>query len=126
MTKAFKNLELRTMLNGLKEVMKYNGKIGYAAARNTRMIQDALTEYMEEERKLILKYGKKEKDENGNETGSVKLNTESPEFGRFLDEIEPYMEIEHEVNIMQVEVADLEKLTGEEILAIDWMIKEAE
>ena len=34
------------------------------------------------------------------------------------------MEIEHEVNIMQVEAADLEKLTGEEILEIDWMIKE--
>lgn len=124
MTKAFKNSELKTMLNGLKAVLKYNGKIGYAAARNTRLIQDALTEYTEEERKLILKYGKKEKDENGNETGGARLSIESPEFNKFLEELDPYLEIEHEVNIMLVEAADLEKLTGEEILAIDWMIKE--
>ncbi len=124
MTKAFKNSELKTMLNGLKAVLKHNGKVGYAAARNTRLIQDALTEYTEEERKLILKYGKKEKDENGNETGGARLSIESPEFNKFLEELEPYLEIEHEVNIMQVEAADLEKLTGEEILEIDWMIKE--
>lgn len=124
MTKTFKNSELKTMLNGLKAVLKHNGKVGYAAARNTRLIQDALTEYTEEERKLILKYGKKEKDENGNETGGARLSIESPEFNKFLEELEPYLEIEHEVNIMQVEAADLEKLTGEEILAVDWMIKE--
>lgn len=124
MTKAFKNSELKTMLNGLKAVLKHNGKVGYAAARNTRLIQDALTEYTEEERKLILKYGKKEKDENGNETGGARLSIESPEFNKFLEELEPYLEIEHEVNIMQVGAADLEKLTGEEILEIDWMIKE--
>lgn len=124
MTKTFKNSELKTMLNGLKAVLKHNGKVGYAAARNTRLIRDALTEYTEEERKLILKYGKKEKDENGNETGGARLSIESREFNKFLEELEPYLEIEHEVNIMQVEAADLEKLTGEEILAIDWMIKE--
>ena len=124
MRKVFKNSELKIMLNSLKDVLKHNGKAGYAAARNTRLIQDALTEYMEEERKLVLKYGTKEKDENGNETGSVRLSIESPGFSKFLEELEQYMEIEHEVNIMQVEAADLEKLTGEEILAIDWMIKE--
>lgn len=112
------------MLGGLSEVLKYNGKVGYAAARNTRMIQDALTEYDEVERKLILKYGKKEKDENGQETGGARLNITDPEFEEFLKELEPFMEIEHEVNLMQIDAAEVEKLTGEEILKIDWMIKE--
>ena len=45
----------------------------------------------------------------------------------FLDEIAPYNEMEHEVEIMTLPYSDaIGVLTGEEILAVDWMLVDEE
>lgn len=126
MRKIYKNAELNSMLKSMEKVLRHSGRVGYAAARNTRLIQDALTEFYNVQFKLLEKYGEKELDEKGEETGNIKLKIGTPGFERFYKELEPYLGIQHEVDIMQISTDDIAQLTGEEILAVDWMIKEAE
>ena len=63
MRKIYKNVELNNMLKSLEKVLRYNGRVGYAAARNTRLIRDALTEFQNVQLGLMEKYGEKELDE---------------------------------------------------------------
>lgn len=123
MNKRYKNLELKGMLNETQPLLSMNGKLGYAAARNSRKIQDALTEYLQKEAKLFEKYGEKEKDKNGNETGRLYLDANNTAFKEFVDELLPFLEIEHDVEIMCLKYEEvMDVLTGEEMLAISWML----
>jgi len=49
----------------------------------------------------------------------------TPEFKSFCDAIEPFSTIEHEVDLMTAKYEDaIGVLTGEEILAVDWMLED--
>ena len=63
----FSNIKMEMMLEALKPILPHRDKIGYIAARNTRILNDTLTEYFTFKRELISKYGNPDKDENGND-----------------------------------------------------------
>lgn len=72
---------------------------------------------------LIEKYGEEGKDERGQPTFVLKM--ESPNFKTFCDELAPFNEMTHEVELMTAKYSEAEgNLTGEEILAIDWMLED--
>ena len=51
------------------------------------------------------------------------LKMDSPNFQQFCDELAPFNEMEHEVELMMAKYDDaVGNLSGEEILAIDWML----
>lgn len=127
MKKVLKNAVMMDMLTQLKPLLSHRDKIGYAAARNHRRLAECLTEYERFRNGLIEKYGEHEKDENDRELPEISLSVNSPNFKMFLDEIAPYNEMEHEVEIMTLPYSDaIGVLTGEEILAVDWMLVDEE
>ena len=127
MKKTLKNAVMVDMLMQLKPLLSRRDKIGYAAARNHRRLAECLTEYERFRNSLIEKYGEHEKDENGNELPSISLSSTSPNFKMFLSELAPYNEMEHEVELVELPYSEvIGSLSGEEILAIDWMLVDGE
>ena len=121
----YKNIQMELMLETLKRILPHRDKIGYIAARNTRILSDTLTEYFAFKRDLINKYGEPDKDEYEKETGTVSISQTSPNFEKFIKEFDAIKDIEHEVELMTIpyeEVIGL--LNGEEILELDWMLTE--
>lgn len=119
----YKNIQMEMMLETLKPILPHRDKIGYIAARNTRILKDTLTEYFAFKRDLISKYGEPDKDENGKETGMVSISPTSSNFQEFIKEFDSIKNIEHNVELMTIpydEVIGL--LNGEEILELDWML----
>lgn len=116
---------METMLESLKTILPHRDKIGYIAARNTRILKDTLTEYLTFKRDLISKYGTPDKDETGKETGTISISPSAPNFNDFINEFDTIKNIEHDVELMKIpyeEVVGL--LNGEEILELDWMLEE--
>lgn len=101
--------------------------IGYAAARNTRIFKDACVEYDTIRDGLIAKYGEQEIDTDGNYTGRSFITTSSPNISKFVSELEPYTIIEHDVTVFKIPYSEvIGKLTGSEILEIDWMLEDSD
>ena len=121
----YKNIQMEMMLETLKPVLTHRDKIGYVAARNTRILNDTLTEYFTFKRELISKYGEADKDANGNETGRVSICPTSPNFFEFTKEFDSIKDIEHDVELMTIPYEEvIGILNGEEILELDWMLTE--
>lgn len=127
MKRTLKNSQMVDMLTRLKPLLQQCNKIGYAAARNHRRLSECLTEYERFRNGLIEKYGEHEMDEDGNELPSISLSVKSPKFKMFMEELTPYNEIEHEVELFTLPYSEvIGVLSGEEILAIDWMLTDEE
>lgn len=121
----YKNIEMEMMIEALKPILPHRDKIGYVAARNTRILNDALVEYFTFKRDLITKYGTADKDKDGNETGTMSISPSSANFNDFVNEFNSIKNIEHNVELMTIpydEIIGL--LNGEEILKLDWMLTE--
>lgn len=123
--KTLKNIQMLEMLRALTPLLSHKDIIGYFAARNYRILDDCLIEYKRFRDELIKKYGDPDLDENGNKLPTISLNVNSPNFKKFYDELDPFNNIEHEVDIMVFKYKDaIGSLTGEEILNIDWMLED--
>lgn len=121
----YKNIEMERMIDALKKHLERTDLIGYAAARNTRILQTESQEYYNRRDELVRKYGEEELDANGNPTGRVNLQISSPSFVEYSKEIEEWAFIEHEPDIFKIPASEvIGKLSGTDILAIDWMIEE--
>ena len=121
----FKNIEMEIMLEMLKPLLPHRDKVGYVAARNTRILSNTLTEYFSFKDDLIKKYGTMDKDGEGKETGSISVKPESENFNDFINEFNTIKDIEHDVELMTIpydEVIGI--LNGEEILKLEWMFTE--
>lgn len=123
MKKKLKNAQMVAMLNQLQPILSHRDKIGYIAARNYRILSECLTEYEAFRNSLIEKYGEETKDDRGRPIVGVKVD--SPNFKLFCDELAPFNEMEHEVEIMTAKYDDvIGCLSGEEVLSIDWMLED--
>lgn len=120
-----KNSELVAMLHQLDPVLSQRNRLGYVAARNFRILSDALTEYNQFKMELIEKYGKPDRAEGGAELPTVSIMVGSPEFKSFCDEMAPYNNIEQKVELMTAKYEDtIGVLSGGEIVGIDWMLED--
>ena len=123
MKKKLKNAQMVAMLNQLQPILSHRDKIGYIAARNYRILSECLTEYEAFRNSLIEKYGEETKDDRGRPIIGVKVD--SPNFKLFCDELAPFNDMEHEVEIMTAKYDDgIGCLSGEEVLSIDWMLED--
>ena len=121
------NAEWEYRLSGLKPLLKQRGIVGYVAARNTRIIGDALTEYFDFRHELIEKYGKPDIGTDGKDLGTISVRPDSPEFDDFMRELKPISTVINEIRIMTLNYRDvMGELSGEEILDNDWMLTENE
>lgn len=117
------NIKMEQMLMNLKPILPQRNKIGYIAARNTRILKDALTEYFQFKNQLIEKYGEPDTDESGRESISIKFD--SPNFEQFNKEFSDFGNIEQDVQIMTIKYEEvIGFLNGEEILTLSWMLED--
>ena len=113
------------MLHQLEPILSQRNRLGYVAARNFRILSDTLTEYNRFKMELIEKYGEPDKAEDGTELPTVSIEIGSPKFKSFCDEMAPYNNMVHEVELMTAKFEDvIDVLSGEEIVGIDWMLED--
>ncbi len=123
MKTKLKNSVALERLHSLKPFLSRRDKIGYVAARNYRFLSNSIAEFETIRLSLIEKYGVEGKDERGAPTYTLKMD--SPNFKNFCDELAPFNEMEHEVELMTAKYDEVAgNLSGEEILAIDWMLED--
>ena len=123
MKTKLKNSVALERLHSLKPFLSRRDKIGYVAARNYRFLSNSIAEFETIRLSLIEKYGVEGKDERGAPTYILKMD--SPNFKNFCDELAPFNEMEHEVELMTAKYDEVAgNLSGEEILAIDWMLED--
>lgn len=122
----YSNKQLEAMAQSLGPVLKSRSLVGYKAAVNMRAIMNALADYTAYKDSLIREYGAEIKDDDGN----VKDFAVTPSCGGFQDflrKLSEVSEVEHDVRIMTAIPDDvIGVLSGEEIMAIDWMMEHGE
>ena len=99
---AYKNIEMEQMIASLEPLLERTDKIGYAAARNTRILQSCAMEYLERREQLIAKHGTPRLDDEGNPTGVSEIRIGSEEFDAYAAEIEEWALIEHEPDVFKL------------------------
>lgn len=125
MVKVFTNAKMAEMLFQLKPVLAQRNRIGYMAARNYRAISNSLIEYEAFRRELLEKYGEVGGDPDGTGQPCISIKIGSPNFKQFCEELEVYSNMEHDVELMIAKYEDaVGVLSGEEILAIEWMLED--
>lgn len=124
-TKSFSNIEIKEKILSLQPVLTLRNIVGYAAARNARVLTDALTEYSQFEYEAVIKYGTTDMDDNGRPLGTTSITPDSEQFDAFVKEMAPLQELKQEVSVMVVKFDEvIGQLSGEEILGIDWMLED--
>lgn len=119
------NNQIMNRLEHLKRLLDHKDIVGYAAARNTRLLNEAALEFVQKRDELIMKYGDAVFDENGKETGEITLAFDSDNFPIFLEELKPYAEIEQEINLVTLKYEQaIGLLSGTELLELDWMFED--
>lgn len=119
------NREMEQMLGVLEKHLDRKDVIGYAAARNARILRTELSEYLKVRDELVTKYGEADLDENGDPTGQVSLSFASPRFADFNDEIQRFATIEHEPKLFKLKFEEaIGQLSGNELLEVEWMFEE--
>jgi len=109
----------------LKVILPHRDKVGYIAARNTRILTETLTEYFKFKQDLIEKYGEIDKDEEGNELPTISIKPSSANFQMFCTEFEKIRAIEHEVEMMTMSYGEsIGVLNGTEILQFGFMLED--
>ena len=117
--------QMEEMYESLQPLLKYSNRVGYIAARNARRLRTELTEYIDRKGALMREYGTEERDEDGNPTGRWTVSLATEEGQTYLREIQQYMTIEHEVDIMRLPFDEAEgQITGQELLDADWMFED--
>ena len=106
------NVEMETMLGQVQSVLGHVDKVGYVAARNTRLLNTALTEYFQIKQEP---------------TGRIVVTPKSEHFKEFEKEFSEIATIKHEVELMKLNYNEvIGILSGEEILKLDWMLEDEE
>ena len=111
------NLEMLNYLIKLNEIAdKVTGKIAYAIARNIRKISTELTEFNYFKNKYI------------QENQLTNTDEQSIEYQKFLEYINPFMYMQHEVDIYKIYSYELynSNLTAKDILELNFMIIDEE
>lgn len=121
----YTNAEMDDMLESLGPLMEQRNMVGYAAARNARILDNELTEYHRMRDELIIQMGEPETDEDGNQTGRSSIQIGTPAFIEFAKEMERYAAIEHEPDLYKIKYEEaIGNLSGAELLAADWMFED--
>lgn len=120
---SYTNFRMEEMVRSLEPLMKRRDLIGYAAARNMRILLSDLTEFEKMKDDLIEQYGTDHVGEDGKPTGRKQVTPDNPKFAEFIAKLNEIGYIEHKPNIMKIVDDDvIGSLSGQEIFDASWMI----
>ena len=114
------NATMSLYLNSLTTISsKVKGKLAYCVARNIRKLSNELIEFEKIKNDYIMEHGTETDD------GRYSIDLKSDEYKKFLEFIKEFLAIEHDVDIFMVSEEEIfsSDLTGDEILSLDFMIK---
>lgn len=118
------NAEMDKMIAQVEPYLARNDVIGYAAARNVRILKSAAREYIDIREKKVMEHGEPVTDEDGKPTGAVQIRFDSPNWPKFESELNEFAAIEHDADIFKIDASKaIGALTGREILDIEWMLE---
>lgn len=124
---TYTNTQMEQMVAQLKPLLDRSGLIGYAAAKNTRILRDEIAEYIQAKDAAIMELGEPELDADGNETGQVSLRFDSPRFAEYKERMAGIDTAESEPRIFRVNASEvMGQLTGQEMLDLEWMLEFAD
>lgn len=116
---TYTNAQFEHMMASASAHLDRRDLIGYVCARNVRILRDALAEYVDAKNTLLAECGGVRDD------GVPYIEPSMPRYVEFVERFEPIASVEQEVTIMPLRYNDVVGvLTGEEILAIDWMLED--
>lgn len=130
--RSYTNEQMRLMLDSLSEARDPQGRsaldredlIGYAAFRNSRILRECCAEYIQRVQALAGEYGRPEV-VDGEPTGRTVVPYDDPRFGEFEARMREWGDIEHRPDIYRIPIGEaVGKLTGTQMLALDWMFEE--
>lgn len=119
----YTNEKLAIMYETLAEPMKQRNIVGYKCAVNARLIRDCIAEFYAYRDDLLRKYGTAVRDDNGR-VSDLQITPESANFDEFVSQYKQIADVEHDLDFKKLSAEEvIDVLSGEEILAIDWMIE---
>lgn len=117
------NAEIAAMVEACERHLDDKGLLGYACARNARLLTLATVEYVQRRESAIREYGEEVLDAEGNVTGYT-LNIGSEGWGPYREAMSEFDAIEHDVEVFKVDADKLVgKLSGKEMLSLDFMME---
>ena len=112
------NVQMETAVRELSPLLERADMLGYAAARNTRLMRESLTEYIAEHDRLVRKHGMQR-------DGRYCIEPGGDEEAAFREELAPFAEVEHEIDVFRVpEESAIGVLTGRQFLSLSWMLED--
>lgn len=118
-----RNIDGEQYIKALEPLLNRTDIIGYAAARNTRIISESISDYTAKRDELIMKYGEQTINSNGQVVGGYSMNQGMVTWDEFVTELEPLAAVEIDVPVFQVSRNDaVGAMTGAQMLALEWMV----
>lgn len=119
------NYQMAGALAELESLLERSDAVGFAAARNTKIFTEALSDYNRIREELIGKYGTHDKDDDGNELPTISIYPGYENFDQFMKEMNEIGIIEQDVPAVTLKYEKaLGVLTGKQLLALDWMFSD--
>ena len=100
----FNNNTLSIIFQKLNKFTSISGKLGYAISKTKKQISQQLEPFEEERRKLFEKYGTEDE-----ENHQLKIETDSENYKKFIEQITPLLQIETEIDVFQITQEEFEK-----------------
>lgn len=122
-SKTYTCFQMEGMSNKVQSLLNKDDVVGYVAARNIRVLQNELEDYLVMKNKFITELGSDELDENGNPTGNVSIKVGTEQFDKFMEKMKPIGETTSNPSIFKLDAEEcIDKLTGMQMLEFEWMI----
>ena len=117
-----RNDEIAAMVDACQKHLNDTGLLGYACARNARLLTLATLEYAQRREKAVREFGTEVLDEDGNVKGYT-INRDSEAWDRYQEQMAAFDAIEHEVDVFKVKASKLVgEVSGRDMLALDFML----
>lgn len=124
---SYTNSEMAMMLDQLEPLLERTDIIGYAAARNTRILRSEAAEYLERQSELISRLGEDELDAEGNPTGRIGIQVGTEAFEQYVNELSEWASYKGDPQLYTIPMNEaIGKISGSQLLDLEWMFSEEE
>lgn len=122
-----KNMDLINGVESLRELLNYDNipiKLSFKLIKNAKKIDSAISDYNDAHKKLIDKYGKKDKGGNLIQDSSGNVSIDTDMAVEFTNEQRTLLQLESDLDIETITIDELEKVSSIKpsiILALSFM-----
>ena len=115
------NEEFSRLIESIHPLLDRTDIIGYAVARNMRIISNEIQEYLTIKEIKMREFG----EIDPNDPNRLLISVDSENYMKFVASMEEIAQVKHTVDVFKIkydQVAGI--LSGNDILAIDWMLED--